>query len=231
VNRRVALTTTAEKAHVMGPSLRRQGLEPVPLPCIEVTSAEATVLESARRAVAPSDLLVLTSTRVVEVLWPGGDMPPVPVAAVGAATAEAVTEAGGMVIFVGSGGGADLIAAIADSVNGKDLVFPHGSGADPATIERLRAAGANVTAPIVYETTPIAPGDAEVDAVVFASPTAVEGWHLSRTLDDLIVGAMGETTASALRDIGSSPHVMPENPSFHRLVNLVASELAERSTV
>jgi uroporphyrinogen-III synthase len=231
VNWRVALTTTADRAQVIGPSLRRDGLEPVSLPCIEVTSAEAPVLESARRAVASCDLLVLTSTRVVEVLWPGGDMPPVPVAVVGAATAGAVTEAGGTVTFVGSDGGADLIAGIADSVNGKDLVFPHGSGADPATIERLRAAGANVTAPIVYETMPIAPGDAGVDGVVFASPTAVAGWHLSRTLDDLIVGAIGETTASALRTMGSSPHVIPETPSFHRLVDLVASELTERSTV
>jgi uroporphyrinogen-III synthase len=231
VNWRVALTTTADRAHVMGLSLRREGLKPVSLPCIDVMPAEPTVLESARRAVASCDFLVLTSTRVVDVLWPGGDMPPVPVAAVGAATAEAVTQAAGTVTFVGSGGGADLIAALADSVNGKDLVFPHGSGADPATIERLRAAGAHVAAPIVYETTPIAPGDAEVDAVVFASPTAVEGWHLSRTLDDLIVGAMGETTASALLDIGSSPHVMPEKPSFNRLASLVAIELTERSTV
>ena len=228
---RVALTTTPDRADVMGPSLRRKGLAPVSLPCTEALPADADVLESARRSAATSDLLVLTSARVVEVLWPDANMPPVPVAAVGPATAAAVTGAGGLVTVVGAGGGADLVAAIADSSRGKKVAYPHGSGADPATVESLRASGVNVTAPVVYETRPIPPGDVDVDGVLFASPMAVDGWHLSRTLDDLVVGAIGHSTASALHRAGSPPHVIPEQPSFERLVDLVALELTERSTV
>jgi uroporphyrinogen-III synthase len=231
VTRRVALTTTADRALSLGGLLRGRELEPVSLPCIEVLAAGAAMVESTRRIVVDCDLLVLTSARVVEVLWPAGDMPPVPVAAVGASTATAASEAGGSVTVVGTGGGADLVAAIADSVRGKDVVFPHASGADPATLEGLLLAGASVTSEVVYETRPIAPGDDEVDAVIFGSPMAVDGWHLSRKLDGLIVGAVGATTASALDHLGTPPHVIPETPSFDRLVELVAAELTERSTV
>jgi len=231
VTLRVALTSTPDRARALGQSLRQQGLQPVSLPCIEVIAASASTIESARRAAESCDLLVITSARVVEVLWPAGDMPPIEVAAVGTVSAAAADDAGGSVTFVGSGGGADLVAELAGSVGERDVAFPHAAGADPATIETLRNAGARVTAQPIYETRPVAPALDEVDAVVFGSPTAVEGWHLSRTLDDLVVGVIGHTTAEALGHWGAAPHVIPETPSFHRLVELVARDLAERSTV
>jgi uroporphyrinogen-III synthase len=228
---RVALTTTPDREEALGQSLRQKGLQPVSLPCIEVIAAAASVLESAREAAASCDLIVLTSARVVEVLWPAGDMPPMNVAAVGALTAAAANEAGGLVTFVGSGGGADLATDLVDSLRGRQVAFPHAAGADPATLETLRRAGARVTAQPIYETRPVAPDLDEVEAVVFGSPTAVEGWHLSRTLDDLVVGAVGHTTTEALSRWGAAPHLIPETPSFHRLVDLVAGELADRSRV
>jgi uroporphyrinogen-III synthase len=231
VTLRVALTTTPDRTRALGQTLRRRGLQPVSLPCIEVTLAAESVLESARKAAASCDLLVLTSARVAEVLWPAGDMPPINVAAVGPVTAAAANDAGGAVTFVGSGDGANLVAELADSVSDRDVAFPHAAGADPATIETLRNAGARVMAHPIYETRPVAPDLDQVDAVVFGSPTAVEGWHLSRTLDDLVVGVIGHTTAEALGHWGAALHVIPETPSFHRLVELVAGELAERSRV
>jgi len=228
---RIALTSTPDRARALEPLVREGGLQPVPLPCIEVILAPESVLQSTREAAASCDLLVVTSARVVEALWPAGDMPAMNVVAVGAVTAAAARDAGGSVTFVGSGGGADLVAELGDSVRDRDVLLPHAAGADPATIETLRNSGARVSAQPIYETRPVAPDLDDVDAVVFGSPTAVEGWHLSRTLDDLVVGAIGHTTAEALGHWGAAPHVVPETPSFHRLVELVAGELADRSRV
>lgn len=231
MNPRLALTTTLERSSALADSLRRRGIEPVSLPCIEIVAAVEPVLESARQASERCDLLVLTSRRVVEVLWPAGNMPPVNVAAVGVATAAAAEESGGSVGVVGPGGGADLVAGIGHLVRDKDVVFPHAAGADPSLVEQLRSAGARVTAHTVYETRPLAPAMDEVEAVVFGSPTAVEGWLLTRTLDNLVVGAIGDTTAQALARRGATSHVIPATPSFDRLLDLVAEELTDRSPV
>ena len=219
---RVAVTTAADTARRVADALVAHGFVPVTLPCIAISPSPPDVLDDLRHKAISADLILITSARAVRVTWPHRDMPPVPVAAVGEATAEAVEYAGGRVDTMGSGGASDLIADL--EVAGSSIVFPHARAADPATALELERRGATVHAAAAYDTIPIAPDDDKVAAAVFGSPSAVEGWLLRRPLDSLIVAAMGSTTASALRVRGVAHPVVPDRPGFEA----VAAALAER---
>lgn len=221
--KRVAITTTADAAPRVAEPLVAHGLVPVMLPCIAISPASANVLADLRKKAAKADLIVVTSARAVRVTWPDGDMPSTPVAAVGSATAAAVTDAGGVVKVTGSGGAAELVAEL--GVSGLRIVFPHARAADPSTDAELERMGATVFAATAYDTIPITPNDDKVDAAIFGSPSAVDGWLLRRHLDGLVIGAMGHTTASALRVRGVEDPVVPKNPGFEELVKALAERI------
>jgi len=226
---RVAITTAADRSSLLAGQARSHGLEPVLLPCIAVTPASDAVLHHARALASRSDWLVVTSPRAVRAVWPGGGMPPSPVAAVGPATAASVEEADGIVGLVGEAGAEALVARLAERVGGASVLFPHATGADPSTVSALESAGAQVKAVAVYETRTVAPGPDPVDAAAFGSPSAVRGWLISRHLEDLVLGAIGETTARALADGGRSPQVVPPRPDFEELMAHLADHLRQRS--
>lgn len=229
--RRVALTTTGDRSLQLADDVNALGLEAVVLPCIELAPAAGAAVASARSESSGADWLMVTSPRAVDVLWPEGGMPSTNVAAVGKVTAEAVRRAGGTVAVVGDGGAAELAERITGVVAGKSVFFPHAAGADRSTIDMLRRAGATVGAQVVYEIRPIAPGDDPVESVVFGSASAVTGWFLSRDLDGIVVGVIGDTTAAAVADYGWSFDVMPPRPSYGGLVEQLAEHLRDRSTV
>lgn len=220
--KRVAVTTAQDTARRVGEALVAHDLAPVYLPCISISPSLPPVLERLRADAAAADLIVLTSARAVRVTWPDGHMPDTPVAAVGPGTAEAVRRAGGTVAHVGSAGAASLLDEL--DVAGATVVFPHARAADPATATGLEERGARVVAGAAYDTIPIAPADDMVDAALFGSPSAVAGWMLRRHLEGLVVAAMGDTTATALRARGADRPVVPAHPGFAA----AARALAER---
>jgi uroporphyrinogen-III synthase len=219
--RKVAITT--DRFEDAAPWYAVRGLEPVALPCIRVVKAPEDALRSARLAAESADLLLITSPRTVRLLWHGRRMPPVPVAAVGEATAAAVEQAGGSVRHIGSAGLAQLAADLSRQLPLGRVVFPRAANADPAPLALVDSEGTEIVAFDVYRTVPTAPGPDPVDAVAFASPSAVEGWFLSRALDGLVVGAIGHTTAAALT--GHRPVVVPDRPSHRALAEELARSL------
>jgi uroporphyrinogen-III synthase len=228
---RLALTTTRDRSLQLIDDVAALGMEPMVLPCIELIPATDEVIETARTESAQSDWLLLTSPRTVHRLWPEGGMPATNVAAVGQATAEAVSNAGGTISLVGDGGARELAERITRVVAGQSVFFPHAAGADRSTIDLLEGAGAEVRSQVVYESSPVPPDDDAVDAVVFGSSSAVTGWFLSRELDGIAVGVIGKTTAAALAAYGYEFHVIAMNPSFGELIRLMAGHLREGSTV
>ena len=226
---RVAITTTEDRASTLVETLIAHQMEPVRLPCIEVKAAPEHVLEEARSKAANADWIVLTSQRAVDLTWPSGGMPDVSVAAVGGSTAAAVEAAGGRVEAAGHVGAAGLIATLGQTMAGRSVVFLHAAGADPSTITSLERAGARVVAIPVYETHPMAPSLDPVDAVIFGSPSAVTGWSMSRTMDGLVLAAMGKTTEQALFERGFEADVMPGNPDFAELVTALDDHMRARS--
>lgn len=228
---RCALTTTAERAVDLVETVETQGLEAVLLPCIEVTPVPSSTLESARAAASQVDWLVFTSARAVTTLWPDGGMPDVPALVVGASTADAVRRRGGSVEILGEGGAKDLLDRHAEPLAGKNVLFAHGASADPSTLHRLEAIGAKVTAMAVYETRSVPPGPDPVDVALFASPSAVSGWAMSRRLDDVLLAAIGVSTAAALASLGHPPHLVPPRPHYPLMIQTVARHLSDRSRV
>lgn len=220
---RVAVTTTADNAHRVGDVLVAAGLVPVMLPCISISPSPAAILDELRRAAEKADLILVTSARAVRIVWPDGDMPFTPVAAVGSTTAEAVTDAGGTIEIVGEGGAADLVTQL--DVDGLTIAFPHARAADPATAIELGRRGATVHGAAAYDTIPIAPDDDKVKAAMFGSPSAIDGWLLRRHLDGMTIAAMGEMTASALRVRGVSDPVVAERPDLESLARALAERI------
>jgi uroporphyrinogen III methyltransferase/synthase len=129
--------------------------------------------------------------------------------------------------------------------DGKRFLVPGSDIAREALPRGLRAAGAEVDAPVAYRTLPPTPDAPEaealrsrlarggLDAVTFTSPSAVR--HCLGLLDDearaalsrCTVVAIGPTTAAALREAGIEPDVMPERPGAEELVEaLVVHESA-----
>ena len=217
---RVALTTdrfsevAARYAHV--------GLVPVPLPCTRFEPATNARIAAARASAIDAQLLMVTSSRVVELLWPRGGMPDVEVAAVGPSTAAAILDAGGRVEVVGDAGLGRLIDLTGDRLNRGRVTIAHAAGSDPAAMSRLRAIVAELDEHVVYRMVPVGPKVLPVDAVAFASPSAVGGWWLTRTLDDVVVGAIGKTTAQAVSRI-REPDVVADPPSHSSLARGIAS--------
>jgi len=228
---RVALTTTSDRARDLIATVESLGHEPVVLSCIQFQPSDVRHLMSARDACVRSDWLFVTSARAVGALWPEGGIPDIRIAAVGAGTAEAIRRAGRSPDVVGSAGASQLVARIEGEVRGSVVFVPHAVTADLSVIGLLESAGAVVDSRPVYDIRPVAPPGTSVDAVTFGSPSAVDGWCLSRSLDDIVVGAIGATTAGALVERGRHPDVVPARPDFPRLIHLIDEFLEDRSAV
>jgi len=219
---RVAITT--DRFADVAPAFRRFGLIPVWLPCITVVPAQSDLLIEARQAAASADLLVISSARTIDLLWPFGLMPSIEIAVVGSRTAAAATARGGRVVASGSSGLCDLIGQIGERIGDRRVACLHAAGADPAAIRALRDQTPNLRDFEVYRTIPAAPDHDPVEAASFASPSAVEGWLLSRDFDEVVVGAIGATTAAAV-DLRRSPEVVAPEPSHDALARAMAEYL------
>lgn len=228
---RLALTSTPTRSEELVGLVRHHGCEPVVLPCIETRPARQEAIEGARAATGQADWLLITSPRTVATLWPDGGMPPVKVAVVGKATGEAVRLAGGNVAAMGESGLEELFDVWAGETAGHAVFFPHSAASDLSRLKALAEKGARVATAAVYETKPIPPRNDPVDAVLFASPSATAGWLRSRSLEDLVIAAIGASTATSLSELGHPPHIVPLRPDFEMLIDQTARYLRDRSLV
>lgn len=199
------------------------------------------------------DWVVFTSPRAVAAvadLSPASPIPrvsPTPrVAVVGPATGRAATEAGWKVAVQGAGPGAHgLAASVAsiDDLDGSQVLFPAASEAAPTVEEEFTSLGADVHRVQAYRTV-IEPPDparvrsdleAGVDAITFASPSAVEAVDLSldlslaRALAGLAVVCIGPTTAAALDDRGVADVVVAETSTLEGMIQVLIERLGTLS--
>ncbi|WP_419921481.1 uroporphyrinogen-III synthase [Candidatus Poriferisodalis sp.] len=128
---------------------------------------------------------------------------------------------------------AGLAAAFADPRPGDACFVPQSASARPELVDGLRARGWEVAAVTAYRTvTPtlsdhLAADIAAADAVVFASPSAVQG-HLAQTgglLANAKVVCIGRTTAAACSSAGLEVAAVAPQPSDAGLVDAVAQAL------
>jgi uroporphyrinogen-III synthase len=221
----IRVAITSDRVDEVAPLYRAAGFDPVGLPCIKLEPASDDVLARARQAALEADVIILSSARTVGLLWPDEPIPRIDVVAVGAATAAAITSRGGRVILSGDSGLAGLAAKAGTQLEaGGRVVFPRSADSDPATLRAIRDLAPSLVEFEVYRTRSIAPEKSEVQAVAFASPSAVEGWHLTRNLDGLVVGVIGATTSAALARY-RQPDVVASGPSHRILAQALASHM------
>jgi uroporphyrinogen-III synthase len=143
---------------------------------------------------------------------------------VGAASAVAVEAAGGRVALTGRSGLADLLDVAADELGAARVAFPHAVGTDPGLVASLRSLALDLQEHEIYRVIPVAPEPTPVQAVVFASPSAVNGWLLARDFEEVVVGVIGATTQAAVARY-TVPEVIAPEPSHHSLARALTSYL------
>ncbi|MGB3330767.1 MAG: uroporphyrinogen-III synthase, partial [Thermomicrobiales bacterium] len=151
------------------------------------------------------------------------------VAAVGARTADALSNAGIGVDLVPEEGSAEgMLAALAgESLAGARVLLLLSDLARPTLADGLRAQGADVTVVTAYRTRPVERLDPDAlarlragdpAAVFLSSPSAVSALNALLGADIALVTAaygiaVGETTASAMRDAGMPVHAIATTPT------------------
>lgn len=221
----VAVTTSADRAAAAAIPFTLAGTSPIQLPCIEIVPATHDYLEAARAGAMNVDLIIVSSRRTLDILWPDGPLPTAAFAVVGRVTAREVERRGGTVALVGSGGSDRLANALTGRISGKSVIWPHARGADPRPLSHVGAGSTSFMAPVIYESVPKQPESTPVDVVTFASPSAVAGWQLSRSLQGETIAVIGETTRAAVDEAGAPVAIIAAEPTFQSLANSVAEHL------
>ncbi len=224
---RLGLTTTPDRIRTLAAAAERLEFDPVALPCVRIDAVPGGVGRLADDW-SDADVLIVTSVRSVAVLAPAG-IPPLPIIAVGPATAKAVTGDGGSVVWEGSNGIRQLANEARHLLAGKRAIIAGASNTAQDNVAELESAGCSVLSVPLYANVPVSPPDNPVDAVVFGSPTAVAGWLTTRKLTSVLIGAIGPTTAAALRERGFEPDAVPQQPGFIDTIERMAALRPERS--
>ena len=227
--RRVLLTRSEEDNAEWAEKLARRGATPIALPCIRCEPLDTPALRTElAAAAADADWLAFTSRRGVDAFASlhAKPLPRAHVAVVGAATADAARARLGRVDLVGRGGTAAglgaTLASDGDLANRPRVLLALAENAGDALERALSAAGARCTRFDVYRTVPALAAATKrtisalgADNVIFASPTAVEGFMRQVTVDAPIgVYTIGPSTSAAARAAGLDVTAEAREPSL-----------------
>ena len=237
--RRVLITRSGEDSAEWADELERRGAEAVSRPCITTEIIDTEALRNAlATASATADWLVFTSRRGVDayaLLNAEPLRPETRIAAVGDATGRAALARLGRIDHVGKGTAAELgasLTTLTDFKRGSRCLLAVAANASAELEQKLRLAGANCTRFDVYRTKPARkrrrkqPVSAlRVDTILFASPSAVQGFTNQFELDaDVSVFTIGPSTTAAARSHGIAVTAESRTPSFEGLLEAMHAE-------
>lgn len=244
------VTRATAQAHELTHSLETLGAEVVLLPTVSFAAVEnSQALDAALRGLAEFDWILFTSQNAVRFfcqrihemdLKVASLQKPRPlVATVGPATAAAAAEEGFRVDTVPKNhGGEALVQELWGAIGNRKILLPRSDRADDRLPKALREAGAQVTEVVAYRTAvpdSLDPKilksirDAQVDAIVFASPSAfrflsecVGSAELAELSTRVQFAAIGPTTARALREDGMRVEIEATESSAAGLADSIA---------
>jgi len=228
--------------------LETHGLAIYELPCIVTAAADLTPnIEDTLSHIRDFNWLVFTSAAGVRYfleLMSGLGLPlraltGAWIAAVGVQTADAIRSLGLPVTFTPSRGTAATLAQELKRVKSRRILFLRTSIGADEPIAILRGRSADVTDLPVYQTRPREdpdPGfyqlvrDRDISRLVFASPSAVQGFGLRLATEPVVlelahelpVVAIGPTTAAAAEAAGFRQLHVAEQPSVSAILELLS---------
>jgi uroporphyrinogen-III synthase len=248
--RTVVVTRAAGVRDALSERLRELGAAVRDLPAIELgPPADSGPLDAALRELPRFDWVVFASAAAVdrvlgrldELGLPRASLAARALAAVGPATAARL-EAGVRApdLVPGEAQGGALAEALARMVKGHRVLLPRPAEGRPEIAAGLTAAGAELVAVEAYRTVP-APAErlaplarwldrGEVDAVAFASPSAVRAVVAAMAPDAsrlarVLLAAIGPTTAQALEEAGLRAGVVAGRHTGAELAEAIAARL------
>lgn len=247
-NRTILVTRQREQAGEMIREIERRGGVALVVPMIATgPPASWTECDAAIGRLAGYDMLVFGSVNAVEgfvgrahILGvPPGVLARSRTAAVGEATAAALTRGGMQAVLIPEEfTGTSLASALGGSLGGKRVLIPRGNIAREAVPDALRASGAVVETVTVYVTTKpegiVAESfvrrvlSGEFDVVTFASPSSAVNFgslfradELSAVPDNARIAVIGPTTADAVRALGLPVDIIARESSARGLVGCI----------
>jgi uroporphyrinogen-III synthase len=226
----VLLTRPAGENERLAARLAEAGFAAQIAPCVRIVMLDDRApLQEALRRLAPADALVVTSRAGVRAIAIAlGEATCVaPIAAVGPATADACRVAGLRVTFVPSIPSGAALAEELPLPRGM-ILMARSDRASTVPAEILRARGAVVEELVAYRTEPVTPPIVRpVDAIVFASPSAVDGYARAGAQANGPVIVIGPATAARVRErLGVEPFAA--TPDDGAIADLVRSAVGGR---
>ena len=255
-SKRIVVTRAPEQAHELVHALVGMGAEVLLLPTVGFAPAEDNdALDAALYNLDDFDTVLLTSQNAVRFMvarWHAlgmgaelGASREQLIAAVGAATVEAAINEGMVVDYVAKNStGESLVEELRSSLAGRHVLMPRSDRADKRLPKTLEAAGARVTEVVAYRT--LAPESldpgilesvrrAEVDAIVFASPSSfhnlcdsIDAAELASLSARIQFAAIGPTTAQALREAGARVEIEANESSAAGFADSIAKYYQRR---
>jgi len=249
--KRIVVTRAAAQAIELLKALQQAGAIPILLPVIRILPAEnLALLDYELGQLNDFDWILFTSQNAVRVVHErlesvghfsvGGKRHSL-VGAVGEATAAEATEAGFEVRHVSTRPfGVALVEELGDQLSDKKVLLPRSDRANPDVVVALQKYGAHVTEVVAYRTVMEEAQDNDIvakamgaDAVLFFSPSAVEGFDsvcgtgkLSEFSATGVVLASGPVTLAALQAKGIVSATAAKEPSVARVIEALANSFA-----
>lgn len=248
--KKIVVTRAPEQARELQHALAELGAQVLLLPTVGFAPPEDfRPLDAALARFQDFDWILFTSQNAVryfssrarelclDLASPANRRPRI--AAVGPSTSQAASEEGFSVDFVPSNhSGETLAAELSGAIRGSKMLLPRSDRAGSRLPEALRQSGAQLTEVVAYRT--LAPESlapellsqilrAEVDALVFSSPSAFQNLSdcvgaaaLVQLSSRVQFAAIGPTTAQALRDAGARVEMEANESSPAGIADAVA---------
>ena len=236
--KRVVVTRAAHQSAMLKQLLTEQGAIPIDYPCLDIATLEdSSALDEQLRNMQQFDTLILTSSNTVialadrlQTLDIHVDLSRLRIAAIGPSTeAELQRRMGRRADFVPEAPSTHLLARTLAVTPGERIYLPQSGLAGVKTADILRERGADVVLQVAYRTVNGSGGEdvpamierGEIDALTFASPSAV-GFFRERCPhpDALSLPAvgLGPATADKLTAFGFQQILAPDRPSLKLMV-------------
>lgn len=249
--RRIVVTRARHQAAELSSRLTDAGAEVLEYPVITIEDPDdAGALVAAYSGVGDYDWLLLTSVngarRFLDGLVAAGhdirELAGVRIAAIGPATARAVTDRGLLVAARPTEYVAEALVEALGDVAGRRLLLARAAVAREVLPDELRKRGARVDVVATYRT--LLPTDVpapqtlgEVDMVTFTSSSTVVNFdtlcsgNAREVLAGRAVAAIGPITAGALRERGIEPDVLPPSYTVADLASAIIGHFANGQAV
>lgn len=256
--KRVVLTRAPEQAPALFRALNDAGASVILFPCIEfVPPEDYGLLDSALSHLNQFDWIVFTSQNAVrffrerqrelDAMRSAPIARRAKIAVLGAATGEAATKEGLAPDFIepGARSGLEFVAAFAPLAAGQKVLLPQSDQAGDRISVALGEAGVIVTPVVAYRTCVPQSMDNDVlgrirregaDLMFFGNPSAFRNFvetvgreTVTRLAINSAFGAIGPTTAAAIRDAGVPVQFESPEPSATAIVKAMGDYFSKRN--